>query len=33
MLGSFGFYVFAAVYGLSLGWACVMGLNQGLGRV
>jgi hypothetical protein len=32
MLGSFSFYVVAALYGLSLGWSVVTGLNQGLGR-
>jgi hypothetical protein len=32
VLGSFSFYLFAGIYGLSLGWAMVLGLNQGLGR-
>lgn len=32
MLGSFSYYVFAGVFGLSIGWAIVFGLQTGLSR-
>jgi hypothetical protein len=32
MFGSFSYYLFSAFFGLSIGWAVVMGLNQGLSR-